>query len=62
MAFSTACWISCPRRASAISACIAIPQTLQAVEYYLKLPDDVRERLCIVVDPMLATGHSAVPR
>jgi uracil phosphoribosyltransferase len=36
------------------------PATLQAVEYYLKLPDDVRERLAIVVDPMLATGNSAV--
>src|SRR6185503_8662171 len=35
------------------------PATLQAVEYYLKLPDDVNQRLCIVVDPMLATGHSA---
>ena len=35
------------------------PQTQTPVEYYLKLPDDVRERLAIVVDPMLATGHSA---
>src|SRR5689334_18539250 len=35
------------------------PKTLQPVEYYLKLPDDVDQRLCIVVDPMLATGHSA---
>lgn len=35
------------------------PQTLVPVEYYLKLPDDVSERLVIVVDPMLATGHSA---
>ena len=35
------------------------PETLQAVQYYLKLPDDVSERLCILVDPMLATGHSA---
>jgi uracil phosphoribosyltransferase len=35
------------------------PATLQAVQYYLKLPDDISERLCIVVDPMLATGHSA---
>lgn len=35
------------------------PVTLQAVQYYLKLPADVAERLCIVVDPMLATGHSA---
>jgi uracil phosphoribosyltransferase len=35
------------------------PTTLHPVEYYLKLPEDVRERLAIVVDPMLATGHSA---
>ena len=34
------------------------PHTLVPVEYYLKLPDDIRERLVIVVDPMLATGHS----
>ncbi|MBV1837663.1 uracil phosphoribosyltransferase [Acetobacter estunensis] len=36
------------------------PQTLRPVEYYLKLPDDLANRDCIVVDPMLATGHSAV--
>lgn len=35
------------------------PATLQPVEYYLKLPSDVSERLCILVDPMLATGNSA---
>jgi uracil phosphoribosyltransferase len=35
------------------------PKTLEPVEYYLKLPEDVGERLVIVVDPMLATGHSA---
>jgi uracil phosphoribosyltransferase len=35
------------------------PATLLPVEYYLKLPEDVRERLAVVVDPMLATGHSA---
>ncbi|HYZ22134.1 MAG TPA: uracil phosphoribosyltransferase [Rhodopila sp.] len=35
------------------------PATLQPVEYYLKLPNDVRERLVVLVDPMLATGHSA---
>ena len=29
------------------------------MEYYLKLPDDIAHRLVIVVDPMLATGHSA---
>lgn len=36
------------------------PITLAAVEYFLKLPDDVATRQAIVVDPMLATGHSAV--
>jgi uracil phosphoribosyltransferase len=35
------------------------PATLQPVEYYLKLPSDIAERLVILVDPMLATGHSA---
>ena len=35
------------------------PVTKRPVEYYLKLPEDVAERLVIVVDPMLATGHSA---
>jgi uracil phosphoribosyltransferase len=36
------------------------PRTLQAVEYYLKLPEDLAERDAILVDPMLATGNSAV--
>jgi uracil phosphoribosyltransferase len=36
------------------------PATLRPVEYYLKLPSEVSERLVILVDPMLATGHSAV--
>jgi len=35
------------------------PKTLTAVEYYLKVPDDIAARVVIVVDPMLATGHSA---
>src|SRR3954471_5886393 len=35
------------------------PHSLSPVEYYVKLPEDVAERLVIVVDPMLATGHSA---
>jgi uracil phosphoribosyltransferase len=35
------------------------PVTLQAVEYYFKTPEDVADRLVIVVDPMLATGHTA---
>lgn len=36
------------------------PDTLIPVEYYLKFPDDLGERSVIVMDPMLATGHSAV--
>lgn len=36
------------------------PETLVAVEYYLKVPADIAERKAIVVDPMLATGNSAV--
>ena len=35
------------------------PKTLQAVEYYFKMPQDMQERDVIVVDPMLATGNSA---
>ncbi|MEA3062838.1 MAG: uracil phosphoribosyltransferase [Sphingomonadales bacterium] len=36
------------------------PSSLQAVEYYFKTPEDVADRLVIVVDPMLATGHTAI--
>ena len=36
------------------------PETLHPVEYYCKLPDDIAEREVIVLDPMLATGGSAV--
>jgi uracil phosphoribosyltransferase len=36
------------------------PFSLQAVEYYFKTPEDVAQRLVIVVDPMLATGHTAI--
>lgn len=35
-------------------------ETLQPVEYYFKMPDDIDMRLVIVVDPMLATGNSAI--
>jgi uracil phosphoribosyltransferase len=35
------------------------PKTLQPVEYYCKLPEDVAERLVLLCDPMLATAHSA---
>ena len=36
------------------------PKTLQAVEYYFKMPQEMPERDVVVVDPMLATGNSAV--
>ncbi|MGE5088275.1 MAG: uracil phosphoribosyltransferase [Candidatus Levyibacteriota bacterium] len=36
------------------------PKTLGAVEYYFKMPSEMSERDAIVLDPMLATGNSAV--
>ena len=36
------------------------PETHQPVEYYCKLPEDIGNRVTFVVDPMLATGGSAV--
>lgn len=36
------------------------PETLIAVEYYYKVPQDIAQRLVIVVDPMLATANSAI--
>jgi len=36
------------------------PKTLTAVEYYFKMPEKMSERDIIVVDPMLATGNSAI--
>lgn len=36
------------------------PETLQSVEYFCKLPQDIEERSLIVLDPMLATGVSAI--
>ena len=35
-------------------------KTLEPVEYYFKAPDDLSDRLIIVVDPMLATANSAI--
>ena len=35
-------------------------ETLEAVQYYMKLPTDLLERDAIILDPMLATGHSSV--
>lgn len=35
------------------------PETKESVKYYCKLPDDIAERDVILVDPMLATGHTA---
>jgi uracil phosphoribosyltransferase len=34
------------------------PTTLQAIEYYCKVPDDIHERLTVLLDPMLATANS----
>ncbi|XXK28640.1 uracil phosphoribosyltransferase [Arenicellales bacterium nBUS_45] len=34
------------------------PETLEAIEYYYKVPDDISERQVIIVDPMLATANS----
>ncbi len=36
------------------------PKTLAAVEYYFKAPDDIADRLVLVLDPMLATANSAI--
>ena len=36
------------------------PESKESVKYYCKLPDDINERDSIIVDPMLATGNSAV--
>ncbi|ABE43893.1 uracil phosphoribosyltransferase [Polaromonas sp. JS666] len=36
------------------------PKTLTAVEYYFKMPHDMQERDVVIVDPMLATGNSAI--
>ncbi len=36
------------------------PQTLEAVEYFFKVPDGMADRDVLVADPMLATGHTAV--
>jgi uracil phosphoribosyltransferase len=36
------------------------PKTLAAIEYYYKVPDNMGDRDAIVVDPMLATGNSAI--
>lgn len=35
------------------------PETLEAIQYYFKMPEHMSDRHAIVVDPMLATGHSA---
>jgi uracil phosphoribosyltransferase len=36
------------------------PVSLHCVEYYFKTPEDCAERLVIIVDPMMATGHTAI--
>lgn len=36
------------------------PKTLEAIEYYFKVPEQLEDRDVIIVDPMLATGNSAI--
>ncbi len=36
------------------------PETLTAVEYYMKMPEDIAQRRVVVLDPMLATGNSMI--
>ncbi len=36
------------------------PVTLEAVEYYFKIPSNIEQKKVILVDPMLATAHSAI--
>lgn len=36
------------------------PTTLLTIEYYFKVPHDIEQRDVLIVDPMLATGHSAI--
>ena len=36
------------------------PKTLEPVEYYFKMPQEMAERDIVIVDPMLATGNSAI--
>ena len=36
------------------------PATLEAIEYYFKTPEELDQRVVIIVDPMLATGHTAM--
>ena len=36
------------------------PQTLAAVQYYFKVPEDLQDRVVILLDPMLGTGNTAI--
>ena len=36
------------------------PETREAIEYFFKVPSNLEDRLVVAVDPMLATGHSAI--
>ena len=50
-----------PRRASVASRHYRDEKTLRPVSYYNKLPVEPTVQLCLVLDPMLATGGSATP-
>ncbi len=56
---SMACWTSVPSARVGHVGLYRDPHTLMPVQYYMKLPEDLPQRLTVVVDPMLATGHSA---
>ena len=59
-AFSRACSNLLPSARVAHIGLYRDPRTLVAVEYFFKAPDDIAERLVLVLHPMLATGNSAV--
>ena len=43
-----------------MSACTATRKRWRPVEYYFKMPQEMEERDIVIVDPMLATGNSAI--
>ena len=55
-----ACSTSSRHPVSGTWGSIATRRRLKAVQYYFKVPEDLGNRTVIVLDPMLATGHSAI--
>ena len=56
----TGCWTCVPAARVAHVGLYRDPATLECVEYYFKAPADMAERLVVVIDPMLATGNTAI--